>query len=76
MTRRHHKESLLGADNRPRIHLWPSQNGFSASLGATGARWSRAGERSAGEALNNALGMVNPQIRERGVVVIIEPIDG
>ena len=58
----------LGADHRPRIHIYPQREGYSWSIGPTG--W-RDKARTAGQAIDTALMHVD---RLKGVVIILEPM--
>lgn len=61
------RSPLGGADDRPRIHLWPHADGVAWSHGPTGLRHARGDH---GAALNSALAVTPAR---GGVVVIIEP---
>lgn len=61
---------MTRADSRPRVHLWPRQDGYwDRSLGPTAQRYIAS---SAGLALNVALADLGDRA-DKGVVVIVEP---
>lgn len=67
-----HDSGLGGADNRPRIHIWPTdhKHHHAYSVGATGRRITPAGPHSIGQSIDTALQGIDAS---KGVVVIIEP---
>lgn len=63
------KHVTYGADQRPRIHLWPDEAGWRASNGPNGLRG--PAKASPGAALDACW----PESPARGIVIIVEPAD-